>query len=92
MTASYDPDVLFLARYFHRGAWFCVQFYAEDWADAEEIAAAHSLQLDGQLVASIPVPRFALVPGPTVLEEVANLAVRVRNWVYNQFGAKKEGR
>jgi hypothetical protein len=45
----------FLARYFHEGAWYAVDVYANSFAEAEVICKAHSLQLDGQHVMTIPM-------------------------------------
>lgn len=62
----------FLARYYHRGSWWCVEFFALDFDDAEAICCVHNLQLDGEHMMSIPATMGAWLP---------NLIVRVRNFL-----------
>lgn len=44
----------FVCRYHHDGAWWSVVIDAYDWADAEARARRLSMQIDGELVATIP--------------------------------------
>lgn len=69
---DYDPHTRFCGRYYHRGAWFTFEFYADNWADAEDLCLAHNLQLDGEHVVTIPVVGGVWLP---------NLIV----WVHNIF-------
>jgi hypothetical protein len=46
----------FLARYYHKGDWWCISFYAEDFSDAEDICRRHSLTLDGQHMFTLKWP------------------------------------
>lgn len=68
---NYNPQTKFLAQYYHRGKWFCTDFYADSWEDAEAICKAHSFKLDGEHIATIPV-----VVGGSWLP---NFIVRLRN-------------
>jgi hypothetical protein len=61
----------FLARYYYDGSWWCIDFYAADFDDAESICNAHNLQLDGEHVMTIPA-----VGGTWLLP---NLIIRIRN-------------
>jgi len=47
-------DTKFLAQYFHDGSWWSVTIYAADHDDAEIICKKLGLQLDGELIATIP--------------------------------------
>lgn len=44
----------FLASYYHDGSWWCLDFYAAGFDDAETICRAHNLRLDGEHVITIP--------------------------------------
>lgn len=52
----------FLARYFHDGSWWCLEFFAADFDDAEIICRAHNLQLDGEHVMTIPAGTGSWLP------------------------------
>ena len=62
----------FLARYYHRGSWWCINFFALDFDDAEAICRAHNLQLDGEHMMTIPAVGGSWLP---------NLIIRFRNWL-----------
>ena len=70
MDDTYNPQTKYLARYYHRGKWFCTDFYADSWEDAEAICKSHSFVLDGEHVMTIPAGGGSWLP---------NLIVRVRN-------------
>jgi hypothetical protein len=74
---EYEPQTKFLATYYHRGARFGLEFYAADFADAEEICKAHSLALDGEHVMTIPTVSGTWFP---------NLIIRLRNWIQRTNG------
>jgi hypothetical protein len=57
------PLRTFVARYWHRGRWYTVDFEASSWADAEErVEALRRARLDGRLIArfGLPTQRFIL--------------------------------
>lgn len=44
----------FLTRYFHDGAWWGLEIQAYDFADAQTRCKKLGMQLDGELVMTIP--------------------------------------
>lgn len=65
-----DRNKKFLASYYHDGSWWCVDFYAADFDDAETICKAHNLRLDGEHVMTIPAVTGSWLP---------NFIIRLRN-------------
>lgn len=63
-------DKKFLAQYFHDGSWWGLEFYADDFEDAEVICRAHNLKLLGEHQITIPAIGGSWLP---------NLIVRFRN-------------
>jgi hypothetical protein len=57
-----DANTKFLASYFHRGSWWCVEIFAVDWEDAETICRKLSLRLDGELKATVPAVSGSWLP------------------------------
>lgn len=70
MVSNTKRNKKFLASYFHDGAWWCLDFYAADFDDAETICKAHNLRLDGEHMMTIPATPGTWLP---------NLIVRLRN-------------
>jgi hypothetical protein len=64
----------YCCQYFHKGSWWSLHIFAEDWNDAEERAKKLNLQLTGQFMGSIDWN----VPG-------AKWYVRLRVWFKNFF-------
>lgn len=60
----------FLASYYHRGSWWIVEFFADDFDDADTICRAHNLRLDGECIAKIPALTGVWFP---------NLIIRIKN-------------
>lgn len=52
--AEPEANTKFLARYYHRGSWWHMEFFAVDWDDAEAICKKLNLQLTGEHKMTIP--------------------------------------
>lgn len=51
-----DADRKFLFEYHHKGAWWCLDIYADNEADArEKVKAAGLSRYKGEVYATIPV-------------------------------------
>ncbi len=74
MSDPNRPTKKFLCRYFHDGSWWGCDIDAYDFADAEaRCKKIGGLQLDGELVATIPAG-----PGAGLL---ARCICGVMNWL-----------
>ena len=62
----------FLAQYFHDGSWWSVEFYANDFEDAEVICRAHNLKLLGEHKVTIPAGGGSWLPNAII-------------WIRNRF-------
>lgn len=45
----------FLCSYYHRGEQWCLRLHAYDWSDAEARCRKLGVNLDGELLAVVPV-------------------------------------
>jgi hypothetical protein len=72
---------IYCCEYYHDGAWWGLNITAYDWADAEARARKLSLQLKGELYATIP----AKLP-------MASITVRLLTWLKNFLPAQTDGR
>lgn len=48
----------YLCRYYHDGGWWSQTIDAYDWEDARRRASKLSMQLDGELVFTLSLPRW----------------------------------